>query len=136
MFDNFRQYYGLNEIEIPEALHEYYNLLTDPFNDLCFMRYGFFDDEIKERIALEKIVDADDTEIIKHIIASPNPEGRMYGIEILLENGLNEENNKIINKFIELKIPIIAVYGDIAKNIIVNTYEKILEAVNFTKRGD
>jgi len=107
--NNFNEYFQINKnIYIPDEIKNEYRLMTEPFNENVFgYRIGFDGIIPRERIALNKILELNDKNILLGIIASPNPEGRLYAIEGLSKNNINniindEEYLNILNKIIEL----------------------------------
>jgi len=107
--NNFNEYFQINKnINIPDEIKNEYRLMTEPFNTNVFgYRIGFNGIIPRERIALNKILELNDKNILMGIIASPNPEGRLYAIEGLSKNNINniindKEYLNILNKIIEL----------------------------------
>lgn len=82
---------NLDNVDPGKDLKESYDLLV---NSSSFYIYNLksYDKNItlKERIAIEKIIDAGRIDLIKNIIKGYNPEGRAYGIEAILR--LNSGN--------------------------------------------
>jgi len=111
--NNFSEYFQINKnIYIPDEIKNEYRLLTEPLNGNVFgYRIGFDGIIPRERIALNKILESNDNNILMGIIASPNPEGRLYAIEGLSKNNINniindKEYLNILNKTIELNCPV------------------------------
>jgi hypothetical protein len=129
-----------NDIVVPIEIENDYKKLTDPFSDNVYgYRIGLEAIIPPERKAITRIVETNDINILFSIIASPNPEGRIYGIEGMLLNYSNEENNeiiiKMINKISDLKVDVFVGAGCVIQNEIIDSDEKIQFIIeNYYKR--
>ena len=139
MIISFNEYFGINEnIIIPNNILNDYYLLIDPFNDDIYgFNVGIAGSVPSSRLAIEKIKKVNNNyNILKLIMASPNPIGRIYAIEAISNGKINNIINdkiysNILNKLIRLKIPIEAGSGCFVTNITIDSYEKINEAMKF-----
>jgi len=88
---------GLGEpekAEVPKDLREAFELLDAPLADLrCGWMYGEGGDAPAGREATEAIVAAKRADLLRLLLRSPNPEGRVYAVEGLLR--LEEGGEKL-----------------------------------------
>jgi len=134
----FNEYFGINEkINIPKNIYSDYSALIDPFDeDVYGFVVGLGGNVPDGRSAIEKIKKAKNKDILKLIMASPNPTGRIYAIEAIsggkIDNIIkNKEYSYMLNKLFQLKIPIEAGSGCIVTHITIDSYEKVTEAMKY-----
>jgi len=138
MITCFNEYFGINEkINIPKNIYNDYSILTDPFDeDVYGFVVGIGGNVPDSRSAIERIKKNKD--ILRLIMASPNPTGRIYAIEAISGGKINNLiNNKkysdMLNKLIQLKIPIEAGSGCSVMHISIDSYEKITKAMRYIR---
>jgi hypothetical protein len=134
----FNEYFGINEkINIPKKIYSDYSALIDPFDeDVYGFIVGLGGDVPDSRSAIERIKKEKNKDILKFIMASPNPTGRIYAIEAISGGKINniiknKEYSYMLNKLIQLKIPIEAGSGCIVRHITIDSYEKVSEAMKY-----
>jgi len=138
MITCFNEYFGINEkIIIPDSIFKEYSILIDPFDeDVYGYAVGLGGGVPRSRSAIEKIKLLKNKNILKLIMASPNPTGRMYAIEAIsggkIDNiNKNKEYSDILNKLFKLKIPITAGSGCIITDITIDSYKKADDAMKY-----
>jgi hypothetical protein len=134
----FNEYFGINEkINIPKKIYSDYSALIDPFDeDVYGFVVGIGASVPDGRSAIERIKKEKNKDILKFIMASPNPTGRIYAIEAIsggkIDNMIkNKEYSYMLNKLIQLKIPIEAGSGCMFTEIKIDSYIKIKQAMKF-----
>jgi hypothetical protein len=134
----FNEYFGINEkINIPKKIYGDYSALIDPFDeDVYGFVVGLGGSVPDSRSAIERIKKEKNKDILKLIMASPNPTGRIYAIEAIsggkIDNLIkNKEYSYMLYKLIQLKIPIEAGSGCIVTHITIDSYEKVTEAMKY-----
>jgi hypothetical protein len=139
--EKFMEYFDINNnVVIPIEIENDYKKLTDPFsNNVYGYKIGFDSIIPPERKAITKILETNDINILFSIIASPNPEGRIYAIESIFLNYLNEDNNEIIKKLVNkisyLKVDVFVGAGCVIHNEMIDSDEKIQFIIdNYYKR--
>jgi len=134
----FNEYFGINEkIDIPKNIYGDYSALIDPFDkDIYGHAVGLGGSVPGNRSAIERIKIEKNKDVLKLIMASPSPTGRIYAIEAIsggkIDNIINnKEYSYMLNKLIQLKIPIEAGSGCIITDIKIDSYKKINEAMRY-----
>jgi hypothetical protein len=134
----FNEYFGIKEkINIPQNIYSDYSVLIDPFDeDIYGFLVGLGGSVPGGRSAIERIKIEKNKDILKLIMASPNPTGRIYAIEAISGGKINNiikdnEYSYMLNKLIKLKIPIDAGSGCIITSITIDSYKKVNEAMKF-----
>jgi hypothetical protein len=138
MITCFNEYFGINEnINIPGNIYSDYSQLTDPFDDDIYgFIVGYAASVPTRRSAIERIKKENNNDILRLIMASPSPTGRIYAIEAISDGKINNlRKNKIysdmLNKLIKLRIPITAGSGCIVTDITIDSIGKINEAMRY-----
>jgi hypothetical protein len=133
--NDYRDYFQINNnIYIPDEIKNEYELL-------CNARiYGYktgFDGELipEERKAFKKILETNNKNILFAIISSPNPEGRMYAIEGLFNNRINDiinenEYEDILEKMAALNCQVRIGWYDVIEYKNINSREDIYNLIN------
>ena len=113
----------LEKIVVDSMLLKSYKLLLLPFEQYSFgYRCGIVGRPPEGRAAIEKIKNQNPT-LLRNIIKGYNPEGRIYGVEALLELAyegkikLSANFIEIINKILKMDIPIQGCHGCIVSKI-------------------
>jgi hypothetical protein len=140
MMSRFNEYFGINKkISIPENIYSDYSVLTDPFDENVYGYVVGIGASVPDgRSAIERIKKEKNKDILKLIMASPNPTGRIYAIEAI-SGGYpfnifkNKEYSYMLRKLIQLKIPIEAGSGCMVTHITIDSYKKINEAMRFVQ---
>jgi hypothetical protein len=134
----FNEYFGINEeIKIPNKIYNDYSALIDPFDeDVYGFVVGIGASVPDSRAAIERIKKEKNKDILKLIMASPNPTGRIYAIEAIsggkpINVFKNKEYSYMLSKLFKLKIPIEAGSGCMVTHITIDSYEKVNEAMKF-----
>jgi hypothetical protein len=134
----FNEYFGIKEkIDIPKNIYGDYSALIDPFDeDVYGFAVGLGGGVPNSRSAIERIKLEKNKDILKLIMASPNPTGRIYAIEAIsggkIDNIIkNKEYLYMLDKLIQLKIPIEAGSGCIITQITIDSYEKVSKAMKY-----
>jgi len=134
----FNEYFGINEkINIPNKIYSDYSALIDPFDeDVYGFVVGLGASVPNGRSAIERIKKEKNKDILKFIMASPNPTGRIYAIEAIsggkpINVFKNKEYSYMLSKLFKLKIPIEAGSGCMVTHITIDSYEKVNEAMKF-----
>jgi len=140
MMSCFNSYFGIDsDVNIPAALLDDYLLLTDPFNeDVYGYIVGYSAAVPSYRSAIERIKKENNNEILTLIMASPNPEGRIYAIEAISSGNLDKiRNNKIysniLSQLVELRISIQAAAGCIVYSMKIDSLKKIDDAMRYVQ---
>lgn len=98
------------EIEIPDDLKDEYELLINPLNELSYgYAAGYLAPPLKERLAIGKLVSSGRFDLIENILKGHNPEGRIFALEAILKEGLQNEdiikrNQNTIKEILKLDI--------------------------------
>ena len=136
--DRFNHYGGYMNVNILVLADSFGNIIK---NKIIIYGYKIGFDSIipPERKAITKILETNDITILFSIIASPNPEGRIYAIESIFLNYLNEDNNEIIKKLVNkisyLKLDVFVGAGCVIHNEMIDSDEKIQFIIdNYYKR--
>jgi hypothetical protein len=122
-----------NNINIPEEIKNEYEILYNA--SIYGYKVGFGHVTLKERIALEKILEINDISILLSIIPSTSPEARMYAIEGLFKNRADDILNDndytdILNKIIELNCDVTIGRDVIYYGKKINSKEDIYNLIN------
>jgi hypothetical protein len=138
--NDFNNYFKINtNINIPDEIVSEYRLLTEPFYENVYgYRIGFGGIIPRERKALEKILELNDNNILMAIISSPNPEGRLYAIEGLIENNTDDilydyKFLDIVDKTIELNCAFSVGRYCVISSKKINSLDEIQKLINDIK---
>ena len=104
--DDYYNYFQISkDIIIPEKIKKEYEILMG--GRIYGNRFGYGDEILEEREAFNKIMELNDKNILLAIIASPHSGGRMYAIEGLFKDRIDDIMNEneytdILNKIVAL----------------------------------
>jgi hypothetical protein len=133
--NDYAQYFQINnEIFIPDEIKPEYEILFNA--GMYIYRCGFPGDKFpKEREALAKILEMNNTNILLALLSSPSSQGRMYAIEGLFINRINDiinenEYTDILNKIIALNASVSISWGDVIHHTYINSIEYIYKIIN------
>jgi len=123
----------IQEIEVKGELKEAYEILLNPIFNYDYGHHCYFGGTQPEgRIAIEKLVEAKRFDLIKNIIRGYNPEGRAYGIEVLLKAHsrrnriINAEDENVIKWLLKTEFNVNSCSGCF---VMSNSYSKIFEKI-------
>jgi hypothetical protein len=133
--NDYAQYFQINsKIYIPEELKTEYETLFNA--GMYTYRVGTMGNKVpKEREALEKILEMNNKDILFSIISSPKPEARLYAIEGLFRDRINDIINEneyadILNKIIALKTNVTLTWGDVIHHTWIQSTDDIYKMIN------
>ncbi|MBN1260938.1 MAG: hypothetical protein JXB35_09685 [Anaerolineae bacterium] len=103
---------GCWEADTPAELQPAYATLMDPLESYEFGTYcGVASVPPKGRVAIEDLKQRQAWDLIRAVLRSPNPEGRVYAIETLLAleqagNALSPQDQRAIEALLAMEIPV------------------------------
>jgi hypothetical protein len=127
--DDYYNYFQINkDIIIPKEIKNDYEILMK--GGIYGYRIGFGGIIPKEREALNRIMELNDKNILLATIASPYSEGRIYAIEGLFKNRIDDIMNEneytdILNKIIALNCNVTVGKGCVISEEKINSLEDI-----------
>ncbi|MDR2597923.1 MAG: hypothetical protein LBC76_11475, partial [Treponema sp.] len=127
--DDYYNYFQINKgIIIPKEIKNDYEILTK--GTIYGYRVGFGSVILKEREAFNRIMELNDKNILLAIIASPHSVGRIYAIEGLFKDRIDDIMNKneytdILYKIIALNCNVIVGRGCVISKEEINSLEDI-----------
>jgi hypothetical protein len=127
--DDYYNYFQISkDIIIPKEIKSDYETLMK--GGIYGHEIGFGNVTLKERKAINKIMELNDKNILLAIIASPYPEGRIYAIEGLFKDRIDDIMNEneytdILNKIAALNCEVTVGRGCVISTQEINSLESI-----------